>query len=114
MSTETLERLPNTVTKCHAMIVSLQEADGARSADRIAELEAELAETKEALAAFEAEVKSLEAKVDKLEADPDVVNAVDIFLDECERIGPLLYDVPQSSSAMRAIIGLHDAVGRQP
>lgn len=112
--TAAAERLPNTVTKCHTMIHTLREAATDGGAERIAELEAELAETKEALAASETEVEALEAKVDKLEADPDVINAVDVFLDECERIGPLRYDVPQSASAMRAIIGLHDAVGRQP
>lgn len=109
MSTETLERLPNTVTKCHAEIKKLREIAGADSADRIVELEAERDELK-------AENDALEARIEELEENehPDVVEAVDRFLDECERVGPMRYDVPQSDHAMRAIVGLHDAIGRAP
>lgn len=118
MSTETLERLPNTVTKCHAEIRKLRTlaGDPDASAARVVELEAELEETKERLAASEKEAEELEAKVKEFEENehPDAVVAIDRFLDECERVGPMRFDVPQSDRANRAIVELHDAVGRHP
>lgn len=116
MSTTTLERLPNTVTKCHSVIRALQEGAGDGGAARILELEAERDELKERLADTENENDELEARVKELEENerPDAVTAIDAFLDECERTGPLRFDVPQSDRVNRAIVGLHDAVGRQP
>jgi predicted nuclease with TOPRIM domain len=114
MSTATLERLPNTVTACHAEIRRLQEAVG--SADEISALESERDELKDKLAESEGEVAELELRVAELEKNerPDAELAINIFLDECERVGPLRYDVPQTPRAIQAIIGLHDAVGRNP
>lgn len=117
MSTETLERLPNTVTKCHIEIMKLRtlaKPDG--EADRIADLEAELSETKALLEATKAENAEIERRIEAIEESehPDAILAIDKFLDECERVGPLRYDVPQSDRTMRAIIGLHDAAGRTP
>jgi predicted nuclease with TOPRIM domain len=118
MSTATLERLPNTVTKCHAEIVKLRAlaGDPDANAERIVELEAELSEAREELEETEKENAELEARVEELEKNEhlDAVVAIDKFLDECERVGPLRYDVPQTDRAMRAIIGLHDSVGRTP
>jgi predicted nuclease with TOPRIM domain len=151
MPTATLERLPNTVTRCHDEIRRLQAAlAGASIAENdpekianltrerdslqatvselgatidhkvasIADLEGERDELKETLTQSQAEVETLEARIEELEgrieerADP--VEAIDAFLDECERTGPLRFDVPQSDRANRAIVRLHDAVGRQP
>lgn len=125
MSTATLERLPNTVTACHAEIRKLREAVGvdAGSAEEISALgetvsalESERDELKDELEAAKKTVSELEERVDELEEDdrPDAEDAINCFLDECERIGPLRYDVPQSDRAVRAIVRLHDAVGRQP
>jgi predicted nuclease with TOPRIM domain len=114
MSTDTIERLPNTVTKCHALIRSLQVAAGEGASERISALEAERDELKELLEATKKEAEELEARVEELEKDPDAISAIEAFLDECERVGPLRYDVPQSDHSNRAIVQLHDAVGRQP
>lgn len=116
MQAETLERLPNTVTKCHSMIRSLQEAAAGGVAARILELEAERDELKERLEDAEKEISDLEESVKEFEEkfNPDAEAAIDSFLDECERTGPMRFDVPQSDRANRAIIALHDAVGRQP
>jgi predicted RNase H-like nuclease (RuvC/YqgF family) len=124
MSTATLERLPNTVTVCHAEIRKLREAvsDGSATEEiaalkeTVSALESERDELKDKLEASEKTVSELEERVDELEdeARPNAVEAIERFLDECERVGPLRYDVPQSDRAMRAIITLHDAVGRNP
>ena len=113
MSTTTLERLPNTVSKCHAEIMKLREAC---SDPDIAAIIAERDELKERLQAAKKEVEELEARVEQLEENdrPDAELAINAFLDECERIGPMRYDVPQSDRAFRAIVELHDSVGRQP
>lgn len=113
MSIEVAERLPNTVTKCHQEIRRLREA--ATDPDMIA-LIAERDELKDRVEAAEKEVSELEERVEALEDDahPDMEDAIHVFLDECERVGPLQYDVPQSDGTFRAIIRLHDAVGRHP
>lgn len=116
MQADTLERLPNTVTKCHSMIRTLQDAAGANAAARILELEAERDELKDRLKSSEDENEELQARVKELEENehPDAICAIDRFLDECERTGPQRFDVPQSDRVNRAIVNLHDAVGRQP
>lgn len=118
MSTATLERLPNTVTACHAEIMRLREALGvdAGSAQLISALESERDELKDQLEEANREKKTAETRVSELEANehPDAIDAIDRFLNECVRVGPLRYDVPQSDRALQAIIGLHDAAGRRP
>jgi predicted nuclease with TOPRIM domain len=118
MSTDTLERLPNTVTKCHDEIKRLRAAvvDPDGEAEQISALESERDELKDTVAELEAEKTALELRVKELEdaEKPDAIEAIDAFLNECERIGPLKYDVPQSDRTFRAIIGLHDAAGRTP
>lgn len=122
MSTATLERFPRTVSACHAEIirlrVSLENAQESSGADRIAELEAERDELEAKLEAAEEEGTSLQAEVDRLEKHiesfPDATEDINALLDECVRFGPLRYDVPQTPRAMRAIVNLHDCVGRQP
>jgi uncharacterized protein YlxW (UPF0749 family) len=112
MSTATLERLPNTVTACHAMIRDLQ-ADAGDS-----DLMAERDELKEKLKSAEEENRSLQAEVDDLEKriedNPDSREEINAFLDECIYVAPLQYDVPQTPRAQRAIVALHVAVGRNP
>ncbi|WP_375414650.1 hypothetical protein [uncultured Bradyrhizobium sp.] len=117
-STAALERLPNTVTACHAEIRTLREAVGGNKEvrEKIYALESERNKLKDRLQASENKVLGLQGRVDELEeaARPDAEVAIDGFLDECERVGPMRYDVPQSDSAIRAILRLHDPVGRQP
>jgi septal ring factor EnvC (AmiA/AmiB activator) len=146
MSTETMERLPNTVTRCHEeirrlrasqlaapIVVDNSEQIAALKAD-IGELTADLEAAETEKAALEASVKELEAERDELkerleatekekeEADerieenehPNAILAIDDFLGECERIGPMRFDVPQSDRVNRAIVALHDVVGRNP
>lgn len=98
---------PKTVTGCHVEIrrlgALLAEADKQLEAreDTIDNLQDELDE-------FEENAES----ADDLEAG--VTDAIQKFLDECERVGPLQFDVPKTDRANRAIVGLHDAVGRRP
>jgi len=112
MSTTTLERLPNTVTACHVMIRKLQESAGDDGAT------AERDELKEKVEELEDECKSLQSEVERLEKyieqSPDATDDINALLDECVRVGPLRFDVPQSDRAQRAIVALHDCVGRQP
>jgi cell division protein FtsB len=118
MSTATLERLPNTVTACHTEIKKLREVLGldAGSAQLISALESERDELKDQLEETKRDKEAAETRVDELEANelPDAVAAIDRFLNECVRVGPLRYDVPQSDRELQAIIGLHDAAGRRP
>lgn len=116
MSTATLERLPNTVTACHDEIRKLREAMSEDTAEQLSALESERDELKDRVEGLEKEVSELEARVEELEDEdrPDATDAIERFLDECERVGPLRYDVPQSDRAMRAIVVLHDVVGRNP
>lgn len=93
---------PKTVTACHKEIARLEKL--VSDADRIIEVK-------------DKEIDDLQDKVDDLEegeegSDPE--DAINRFLDECERTGPLRFDVPQSDSVNRAIVALHDVVGRQP
>lgn len=44
----------------------------------------------------------------------DIADAVNEFIDEIQRpVGSLKFIVPQSDSVNRALLGLHDAVGRK-
>lgn len=107
---------PKTVTACHAEIKRLEDL-----------LEA----ANEQIASKDEEIGKLEGQVDDLESDnaemkdeleeyrnaegqvaEETAEVINAFLDECERVGPLRYDVPQTDRAMRAIVALHDAVGR--
>lgn len=120
--TITLERFPKTVSACHAEIirlrVALENAQDSGDADKVSELESERDDLKQELSAAKEEADSLQTEVDRLEKyienNPDATEDINAFLDECVRFGPLRYDVPQTSRAMRAIVNLHDIVGRQP
>lgn len=41
-------------------------------------------------------------------------DAINAFLDECERTAVLKFKVPETEHANKAILGLYDAVGRNP
>lgn len=86
---------PKTVTSCHKEIMRLEKL---------------LAVADEKIDALEDDVDDDED--DSEEESTDAEGAIHAFLDECERVGPLRYDVPQTDSAMRAIVALHDVVGR--
>lgn len=93
---------PKTVTVCHA---------------EISRLEKLLIEADKQLDAKDQEINNLEDKMDDHEEsemglDYDATEAINAFLDECERVGPLRFEVPQSDRVNRAIVRLHDAVGR--
>lgn len=105
---------PKTVTACHAEITRLRDMFNGGALREFTALETERDELKEALEDAKKENAELEAKIEKLEQDPDTVDAIHSFLDECERVGPQRYDMPQSDRAMRAVISLHHAVGRNP
>ncbi|MDB5550829.1 MAG: hypothetical protein JWL86_813 [Rhizobium sp.] len=110
---------PKTVTACHAEIARLERdlagEDSRRELHRrIRALESELEEAQTSAKSWENQHDEIETELDKLQETigGDPVLAINVFLDECERVGPLRYDVPQTDRAMRAIVQLHDAVGR--
>jgi chromosome segregation ATPase len=93
-------------------------AESAGSAATMKELEAERDDLNGELEALRRDKDEADERIEELEkivegrADP--IAAIDVFLDECERTGPMRFDVPQSERTNRAIVRLHDAVGRQP
>lgn len=108
MSIATLERLPNTVTACHAEIRKLREARGGGT--RTVELEGEVAALRLANEALEKRIEELEEN-----ENPDAIAAIDNFLFEVQRpVGQFKFDVLHGPAADRAIVGLYGAVGRQP
>ncbi len=117
MSTATLERLPNTVTACHAMIRKLAgaEPDDKAMSDLKADIEQkdlEIQELSAKLSASEERVEELEKEVEE-RADP--IDAIDQFLYEVQRpVGQLKFDVIHGGAADRAILRLYDAAGRNP
>jgi Fe-S-cluster formation regulator IscX/YfhJ len=95
---------PKTVTRCHEEISRLQKL---------------LVDADSHLDKKEARIEELQGEIIELEDTGDDVEdhaeeAIHAFLDECERVAPLKFDVPQSERANRAIVRLHDAVGRKP
>lgn len=93
---------PKTVTACHA---------------EIKRLEGLLDSADKQIKAKDGVIDDLQEKVDELEeaeSEEAAEEAINRFLDECERTGPLRFDVPQTDRAQRAIVALHDVVGRQP
>jgi predicted nucleic acid-binding Zn-ribbon protein len=95
---------PKTVTACHAEIKRLQDL---------------VQEADEQLTSKEERIDELEREVDDLEDDDDdytvdTIEAINALLDECERTGPLRYDVPQTDRVNRAIVKLHEVTGRNP
>lgn len=109
---------PKTVTACHAEISRLFDMLNnntlQNALEEVASLENERDELKDELEDAAKDQQELEERIEQLEVNPNAAHAINVFLDECERVAPLRYDVPQSDRAMRAIVGLHDAVGRNP
>lgn len=96
--------IPKTLTAYQSEIMRLLK--------RTATLEAENQALANNLRRAERKLEEIEDEQDA--RDTGAVAAINQFLDECERIGPLRFDVPQSNRAQSAIIHLHDVVGRQP
>lgn len=92
---------PKTVTACHTEIRRLE--------GLLATADAQLDKKDDELQSTIDDSEERDAETDFFAND-----AINMLLDECERVGPLRYDVRQSDRTMRAIIALHDAVGRQP
>lgn len=93
---------PQTVTVCHTEISRLQGL---------------LVEADRQLDAKNERIDDLQDKIDDLEesdlyTEGGAAEAINAFLDECERTGPLRFEVPQSERTNRAIVRLHDVVGR--
>lgn len=95
---------PKTVSACHAEIRRLSNL---------------IAEADKAIDDRDGEIDDLQSELDEIEEkriviDEETEQAIHAFLDEVERIGPLQFDVPQGERANRAIVALHDVVGRNP
>lgn len=95
---------PKTVTACHAEIRRLSNL---------------IAEVDKAIDCKDEEIDDLRSELDEIEEkgtvrDEETEQAIHAFLDEVERTGPLQFDVPRDERANRAIIALHDVVGRNP
>lgn len=114
---------PNTVTKCHVVIARLEQElrDGSLNAAARRKLDLEIKILSEQVSDHERTIETLGGQITDLEKQieeyeenyrGDTADAVQAFLDECERVGPLRYDVPQTPRAMQAIVHLHDVVGR--
>lgn len=117
MSTATLERLPNTVTACHATIRKLIEDGG--DSETIRTLRREVEERDAEIEALNRKLTESEGRIDELETEvegrADPVNAIDVFLFEVQRpVGQFKFDVLHGPATDRAILRLYDAVGRQP
>lgn len=95
---------PKTVTACHNEISRLQ--------GLVNEADKQLTKKEERIDELEGEIDDLEDG-DKEDTD-DTVDAIHALLDECERTGPLRYDVPQTDRVNRAIVKLHEVTGRNP
>jgi predicted nucleic acid-binding Zn-ribbon protein len=96
------EQMPKTVTACHAEIIRLQAT--------ISDLEGEKEKLMKELGSAEDRLEEVEESI--AAKDLDIFGAVERLLDECERVGPLRYDLVQSGRASAAIVALHDIVGR--
>lgn len=103
---------PKTVTACHAEIDRL--AGKINSLDsKNSDLAGKLYTAEER---FEErfEERLVEIEGEGAATELGAVEAINRFLDECVRVAPLKYDVPQTDRAMQTIVALHDAVGRNP
>lgn len=96
---------PKTVSACHAEIRRLSEL---------------IADADKQLDAKDDTIDELQTEIDEIEdgkeddCDQQTESAVNAFLDEIERTGPLRFDVPNTDRVNRAIVALHDLVGRKP
>lgn len=95
---------PKTVTACHAEIRRLSNL---------------IAEADKVIDDKDGEIDDLQSELDEIEEkgivrDEEIEQTIHAFLDEVERTGPHQFDVPQGERANRAIIALHDVVGRNP
>lgn len=94
---------PRSVTACHAEI--------RRLADLIGDADKQLD-------AKDTTIDELQEELDELEegesVDEETEGAIQAFLDEVVRTGPLRFDVPQTERVNRTIVKLHDVVGRRP
>jgi predicted nuclease with TOPRIM domain len=110
------ERLPRTVSACHAMIHDLRKK--LSDAANVDELRQQIEEKDGEIESLGGKLSEAEAEVDRLEAlveeRADPIDAINHFLDEVERpVGKLTFDVVHGPAADRAILALFDAAGRQ-
>ena len=95
---------PKTVTACHAEITRLD--------SKITKMQATIDR-------LENEVEDKQTRLDEIDQEETQIEAlateaINALLDEVVRVGVLRFDVPQTDRANRAIVALHDAVGRHP
>ena len=94
---------PKTVGACHAEIRRLSNL---------------IAEADKQIDAKDNEIDDLQEELEEIEEkggvrDEETEHVIHTFLDEVERTGPLQFDVPQTDRVNRAIVALHDVVGRR-
>jgi chromosome segregation ATPase len=117
MHTGLRERLPNTVTACHALIREIQGKDDQK--ELIAALKKEIEERDEEIESLNRKLSESEERVDELEDEVegriDSEDAIDQFLFEVRSpVGQFKFDVLHGPATDRAILRLFDAVRRQP
>lgn len=93
---------PKTLAACHAELGRL--ARLIESADK------EIDRKDEEISDLENELDEIEEK--RTVRDEDAERAIHAFLDEVDRVGPLRFDVPCTDRVNRAIVALHNIVGR--
>lgn len=81
----------------------------------IAELRDEVASLQSSLSESEDENDKLTQENEKYRDRPEMLDAIDAFCDVVTRpTGQLVYTVPPTTEANRAILGLFDAINRNP
>lgn len=110
-------KFPKTVSACHAEIIRLRNAAG--DGKSVRDLQIELDDANARIEKLETEAADLNEQIEELESaaearkEPEA--AIETFLFEVERpTGQFKFDVVHGPSCDRAILGLYDAVGRNP
>lgn len=121
-------KFPKTVSACHVEIIRLRneiaehddlQADIAHAEETASELLREIETAGAEIEALQKTVDERNERIEELEGEAedrkDPVAAIDQFLFEVERpVGKFSFDVVHGPATDRAILGLYDAVGRNP